>query len=416
MSSNTSRRQFLKSIPLNATAAWAAGLSILKPFGVLDAHSQPTKSYAPGEPATEWPLSNFSTGAGALPGGSPVRFPISKSQTDAIHGVGYMHTDISISSSGQLSATTHTWSAKDLEGFHGSVAVVILDQNQRLLWVSRTESYGVDGKHVPFGGPSDRTDRWSDNIPTGELSQIHYVAIKQNWNPKPVGPDEIANWLRGVGNGVGNELKAILQEVETTAAIVGQDLSTPTIEYADARGYRYDETSGVWKQTCTAFPCCAELHWPGYATKWFPTIINNQPVVIQLWKGNCEKFLGLEKFPGGIGAEVGVYRFEPGRTRPRALPFLPPSVAAAFLKPIASLNDKDLWWAYPELGTEIHFILTNPITNQIFFSTGTEKTYWLNKWMQPESYEKYKRAGRTPPSVVDYRLDYSINGRSYQSW
>lgn len=394
MSSDTSRRQFLKSIPVSATAAWAAGFNMWKPLLIL------------GE-------------AGPLPDGAPVRFPISKSQTDAIHGVGYMHTDVTISSSGQLNAVTHTWSAKDLEGFHGSVAVAILDQNQRLLWVSRTQNYGVDGKHVPFGhGPSDRNDNWSENIPAQELSQIHYLAIKQNWNPKPVGPDDIANWLRGAGNNVGNELRSILQAIERAGTTVEQDLSAPTIEYADARGYRYVETSDNWKKNCTAFPCCAALHWPDYNTKCIPASINGQPVVIQLWKGYCEKFLGLERFPGGIGAEVGIYRFEPGRTRPSALPFLPPSVAAFFLKPIVSLNDKDLWWAYPELGTQLHFTLTNPITKQVFFSTGTEKSYWLNKWMDNSSYEKYKRdqRGKTPEFAANYQLDYSINGKSFPSW
>jgi hypothetical protein len=346
-------------------------------------------------------------------------FPISKSQQDPIHGVGYMHTDVTISKngngSGQLAATTHTWSAKDFEGFHGSVAVAILDQNQRLLWVSQTQSYGVDGKHVPFGGPSDRTDKWNDTVPAQVLLQTRYLAIKQRWNPKAVTPEDISNWLRGIGNGAANELGPILQAVETT---ITQDLSSPTVLYIDARGYRYVETSDSWKKMCTAFPCFGALQWPDYATKWFPATINGQPVVIQLWKGYCEKFLGLERFPGGIGAEVGIYRREPGRARPRSLPFLPPQLAAFFLKPIGSLTDNDLWWAYPELNTRLSFTLVNPITNKTFFSTGTEKTYWLNRWTDESSYSKYKQsqgAGKTPTFSVDYRLEYTINGIKY-SW
>jgi hypothetical protein len=129
----------------------------------------------------------------------------------------------------------------------------------------------------------------------------------------------------------------------------------------------------------------------------------------------------MKKFPGGIGAEVGVYRVIPGKARPRTLSFLPPSFAAAVLKPIGNLNDNDLWWAYPELGTQIQFSLVNPNTGEIFFSTGTEKTYWLNRWMNPDSYEKYKRdqgKGRMPPSwrEVNYRLHYSINGVSFPAW
>src|SRR2546426_2571055 len=194
--------------------------------------------------------------------------------------------------------------------------------------------------------------------------------------------------------------------------------SSPTVLYIDGRGYRYVETSDSWKKMCTAFPCFGALQWPDYATKWFPATINGQPVVIQLWKGYCEKFLGLERFPGGIGAEVGIYRREPGRARPTSLPFLPPKLAAFFLKPIGSLTDNDLWWAYPELNTQLSFTLVNPITKETFFSTGTEKTYWLNRWMDESSYSKYKQsqgAGKTPTFSVDYRLEYTINGTRY-SW
>ena len=39
--------------------------------------------------------------------------------------------------------------------------------------------------------------------------------------------------------------------------------------------------------------------------------VDGQPIVIQLWKGWCEQFLGSAKFPGGIGAEVDVWEPEP---------------------------------------------------------------------------------------------------------
>jgi len=84
------------------------------------------------------------------------------------------------------------------------------------------------------------------------------------------------------------------------------DFNSPTFQYTDASGYNYDETSENWKQVCTAFPCFALLQWPGYATQVIdsmggqPLMINGQPVVIQLWKGTCQKFLGgLGNFPGG---------------------------------------------------------------------------------------------------------------------
>lgn len=47
-----------------------------------------------------------------------------------------------------------------------------------------------------------------------------------------------------------------------------------------------------------------------------------------------------------------------------------------------------------------------------------EVTYWLNKWMDDDSYEKYKNApgNQTPSSETDYLLDYTINGNSYKRW
>jgi hypothetical protein len=215
-----------------------------------------------------------------------------------------------------------------------------------------------------------------------------------------------------VVNDITNDIRANLQGV-------GQALSSPTVESTDARGYQYVETSDPWKQMCTAFPCFAALQWPDYASYSFNDTIDGHPVVIQLWKGYCEKFLGLQNFPGGIGAEVGIYRREPGRGRPTSLPFLPPSLAAQILKPAANLTDNDMWWAYPELNPEISFKLINPKTNAVFFETTKERTYWLNKWMNEGSYLKYKQdqgAGRTPPLTheVEYQLIYTVNGKTYR--
>src|SRR5258706_2696810 len=97
-----------------------------------------------------------------------------------------------------------------------------------------------------------------------------------------------------------------------------QDMLSPTIRYDGEGGYTYDETSEYWKEMCRAFPCFYALQWPGYASDIFEDEINGQAAVIQLWKGWCQKFLGSTYFPGGIGAEVGVYRRIPGKVRPPA--------------------------------------------------------------------------------------------------
>jgi len=46
-----------------------------------------------------------------------------------------------------------------------------------------------------------------------------------------------------------------------------------------------------------------------YLTKVVEDKIGGFPIVIQLWKGWCERLGGrYANFPGGMGAEVGVYR------------------------------------------------------------------------------------------------------------
>ena len=182
----------------------------------------------------------------------PNPFPITVSRLDPINGVGYMQTAVTIASSGHLNATTHTWSAKDLEGFHGAVAAVVLDENRRLLWVSNTQNYGVEGKHVPLGrGPSDRTDNWNDTIPAQLLSHIHYIAIKQRWNPKPVGPDNIAAWLQSVGQDVAHELQDILQMVAAVNQTSANNLFPPEPLCPVGPNYAYVVTLGdsvMWGQ------------------------------------------------------------------------------------------------------------------------------------------------------------------------
>jgi hypothetical protein len=209
-----------------------------------------------------------------------------------------------------------------------------------------------------------------------------------------------------------------------------QNFSSPTIMYSDSRGYSYVETSEWWKQMCTSLPCSLLLQWPDYATAKVETTINQVPVVIQVWKGWCQKFLGLQNFPGGIGAEVGVYRRIPGKIRPTSLPFLPAPVAAFILAGLASLRDSDIWWPAPELNATVRYTLVNPVNNTTFFTAGPETSYWLAKWMNDGSYSKYQADqgkrwfwlpswfpgnSNTPLFSVNYRLDFTVNGSSY-SW
>jgi hypothetical protein len=206
-----------------------------------------------------------------------------------------------------------------------------------------------------------------------------------------------------------------------------QDLMAPTIRYSSA-GYSYNETSESWKQMCTAFPCFWALQWPGYATDVIEDKIDGQDVVIQLWKGLCPKFLGfagLQAFPGGVGAEVGIYRRIPGklRTPSASLGFLPQDLSTRISGALTNLTDNELWWPFPELGATLEFTFINPVTGETVFSAGAEQSYWLTKWMDEGNflqyegtYRQYQTDHATPANWTDYILEYKINGKSYPQW
>ncbi|MEP7365115.1 MAG: hypothetical protein ABI972_17820 [Acidobacteriota bacterium] len=219
------------------------------------------------------------------------------------------------------------------------------------------------------------------------------------------------------------------------------------IDQEKSGGYTYVETSKFWKTACKPLPCFAELWWPGYLTKVIKTTIDDKDVVIQLWKGWCQRFLGRwANCPGGMGAEVGIYRavdehspksqrfvlknevklldraLHKGRAnrRRRVEKFAP-------LKNLVSELPRDshpdgepegeVWYPYPELNTKLWFKLVNPYTNEVLVETSEQTTYWLTRWMTPDSYrEEYKKDHETPAFAADYRLHYTINGVTQRVW
>ncbi len=228
-------------------------------------------------------------------------------------------------------------------------------------------------------------------------------------------------------------------------------------------GYEYIETARPWKAMCSTLPCFAEMWWPGYLTKVVRTRIRGHEVVIQLWKGWCQRFLGHHaRFPGGIGAEVGIYRkvaegerasTQPGpvgkqphlfagptkhldktlhgarhraartaanvaRRRHRVDPIAGHAIREGPARePSQGDPDGEVWYPYPELGTSLWFKLVNPLNGEEFFHTASERTYWLTRWMDPTCYrQRYQRDHVTPPHPASYRLHYTIDGVSYPSW
>jgi hypothetical protein len=200
----------------------------------------------------------------------------------------------------------------------------------------------------------------------------------------------------------------------------GIDLGAPTVRYVAEFHRWYNETSESWKAMCLAFPCFEALQWPGYASAVVEDVIDGQPVVIQLWKGLCPKFagpFGVQSFPGGVGAEVGIYRRIPGRAAPTSFPGLPQLGWAQKLLNMAGAGaGVDLWWPAPELTTKIEFQLINPISGDVVFSAGPETSYWLTKWMDETDYQQFKLDHAVPSAYTDFVLKYKINGKTYHSW
>lgn len=204
---------------------------------------------------------------------------------------------------------------------------------------------------------------------------------------------------------------------------------SPVLAYEED-GYRFVETSIEWKELCTVLPCFKQVEWPDYATTLVETEIDGKPVVIQLWKGWCQQFLAREDFPGGIGAEVGIYEQVTGRGFPSTRPDFFPEPMWNFLYSASKLAGDEFWWPVAEQ-YEIEFSFINPINGTPMFTAGPKKTYWMNKWMDTDSYDEYRHTqgkrwswlpkwfpknSKTPVLAVNYKLEYKINGKLSGEW
>ena len=206
-------------------------------------------------------------------------------------------------------------------------------------------------------------------------------------------------------------------------------MTSPVKAYVE-NGYKFVETSDEWKEACTVLPCFKQVEWPDYPTEVIEDVIDGKPIVIQLWKGWCQQFLGRDDFPGGIGGEVGIYERVTGQGFPAARPNFFPETMWTPLHATSTLAGDEFWWPVAELN-EIEFNFINPMTGKVMFRAGPERTYWLNKWMDTESYDDYRLSqGRrwtwlpswfpknsvTPIFAEDYILEYKINGKTYPRW
>lgn len=128
----------------------------------------------------------------------PPRFPIMAVRDDSLEK-GKMKTEVTILSDGSLSSTTTTESTGIL-GFCGKVSIWLLDKDNKVL--SREgegTQWCVDGKGVPFVGPSHRTDKLGIFISQEVRNKTYSVAILHtpgSKNPVALIEENIKNALQ----------------------------------------------------------------------------------------------------------------------------------------------------------------------------------------------------------------------------
>jgi hypothetical protein len=204
-------------------------------------------------------------------------------------------------------------------------------------------------------------------------------------------------------------------------------------------GYTFVEVSEIWMGTCSRIACGPWVQFPGYSEthRYNAYIPKVGPVIIQLWKGFCpslsqtskEYNLGAlvnlinlgDQFPGGIGAEVGVYR-PIGKNATM--------YDAATRQTFLGIGE---WEPVVDPDLKISFQLIDPGSKKVLVDAEEKNTWWRTKWMTSESFERYKKKNNVPaglkdfdfvrflgrippPEVLSYELHYTINGIKQTPW
>ena len=152
----------------------------------------------------------------STPPASPINFPIKGSRYDDIEGGGHMQTDFTLDAGGKLNGVTRWWTNRKLNGFTGSITVVLTDGNKKPLWAMDTKTHGVDGEWI---GDDDRHENWDTTVPSGIIGQVRGYAILHQHNPKwlsLVGKrgEQFLKWLNS------DEGKATITTIATIAVML----------------------------------------------------------------------------------------------------------------------------------------------------------------------------------------------------
>lgn len=134
-----------------------------------------------------------------------ISFPTRGSKFTELGNHRRMKTNITISKNGRIDGLTRIWTAHKWKGFTGAVTVAITDADGNILHITQPKRYGVDCKNCP--SPSNRTQQWSDTIPSSVLNEIGGYAILHTTNPKTRWRDFLRNSKEAA-----REIKAIYEE------------------------------------------------------------------------------------------------------------------------------------------------------------------------------------------------------------
>jgi hypothetical protein len=201
--------------------------------------------------------------------------------------------------------------------------------------------------------------------------------------------------------------------------------STAIVKRTSMNGYEYDEVTEFWSIFCSNYPCGPWVIVPpvySQATAHKVKIKGlSEPVIVQIWKGFCPRVLDFpadtisddylmyriyrdgrinhpqsfmrynlgENFPGGVGAEVGIYQEN---------------------------NSTAFWMPYVTDKVRIKFMLINPETKDTVVNAEELSSWWRTKWMTTESYESYSLKNGTMINPLDYELHYWLNGAKQPVW
>ena len=101
----------------------------------------------------------------------PLRFPISAEKEDRLGNSRKMRTKFTVSNTGRITALTKTRTREAARGFHGTVIILLTDEEGNRLHESNPHTYGVDGEAIP-GGNSNREEFWSEDFPQEIVEKI----------------------------------------------------------------------------------------------------------------------------------------------------------------------------------------------------------------------------------------------------